>query len=135
MPTQICASATLRLSIRGSPHAPLDRPVVGASAGGAVLSASQHSQFHPRRRGCTTAVGPDSMTTQRYKLGLGEAAYGPGDIGLITVVDEGNIAGPKSPGWHAEYMLTRCLTPTSYYGEEVRYLIVSPASSSVTLAN
>ncbi len=75
------------------------------------------------------------MTTQRYKLGLGEAAYGPGDIGLITVVDEGNITGPKSPGWHAEYMLTRCLTPTSCYGEEVRYLILSAASSSVTLAN
>ena len=31
------------------------------------------------------------MTTQRYKLGLGEAAYGPGDIGLITVVDEGTL--------------------------------------------
>ncbi len=74
------------------------------------------------------------MTTPRYKLGLGEAAYGPGDVGLITLLDEGNIAGPKAPGWHGEYMLTRCLTPTSYYGQEVRYLVLSPASSGVSLA-
>jgi hypothetical protein len=75
------------------------------------------------------------MTTQRYKLGLGEGAYGPGDIGVITVVDEGDIAGPKSANWQAECMLVRCITPTSYYGHEVRYLVLSPRYTDVALAD
>jgi len=74
------------------------------------------------------------MTSQRYKLGLGDGAYGPGDIGLITVVDEGNIAGPTLPDWQAKHMLARCLTPTSYYGEEVRYLVLSPRYASDSLS-
>jgi hypothetical protein len=75
------------------------------------------------------------MTSQRYKLGLGDGAYGPGDIGLITVVDEGNIAGPTLPDWQAKYMLARCLTPTSYYGEEVRYLVLSPRYEGDSLSS
>jgi hypothetical protein len=71
------------------------------------------------------------MTTQRYKLGLGEGAYGPGDISVITVVDEGDIAGPMLANWRVEYMLARCLTPTSYYGEEVRYLVLYPRYAGV----
>jgi hypothetical protein len=66
------------------------------------------------------------MTSQRYKLGLGNGAYGPGDIGVIIVVDEGNVAGPTLADWQAEYMLAKCLTPTSYYGYEVRYLALCP---------
>jgi hypothetical protein len=75
------------------------------------------------------------MTPQRYKLGLGDGAYGPRDIGVITVLDEGNIAGPTLPNWKAEYMLARCLTPTSYYGQEVTYLVLSPRVASVALTD
>ncbi len=75
------------------------------------------------------------MTSQRYKLGLGEGAYGPSDIGVIIVVDEGDIAGPTLAKWQVEYMLARCITPTSYYGQEVRYLALSPRYETESLSS
>lgn len=75
------------------------------------------------------------MTSQRYKLGLGNGAYGPGDIGVIIVVDEGNVAGPTLADWQAEYMLAKCLTPTSYYGYEVRYLALCPRYETDSLSS
>jgi hypothetical protein len=75
------------------------------------------------------------MTSQRYLLSLGEGAYGSDHIGLITIVDEGNIAGPKSLDWEGQNMLAKCLTPTSYYGQEVTYLVLSPRFAGVALSD
>jgi hypothetical protein len=69
-----------------------------------------------------------------FKLNLGDTPYGPGDIHEITVVDEGDIAGPNLPNWQAEYMLARCVTPNSYRGEELKYLVLSPRYTNVGLA-
>jgi hypothetical protein len=75
------------------------------------------------------------MSSQRYKLSIGDGAYGPGDVGEIIVVEERSIAGPQLSNWQTEYMLVRCLTPTSYYGEELRYLVLSPCHAGVSLAD
>jgi hypothetical protein len=73
------------------------------------------------------------MTTQQYKLGLADGAYGPGDIAEVTVADEGIIAGPNLPNWQSDYLLVRCLNPTTYHGEELRYLALGPRELGVSL--
>lgn len=75
------------------------------------------------------------MTSKRYKLTLGDGAYGPGDIGEITVLDEGTIAGPKLPNWQAEYILARCIAPNSYRGQELKYVVLSPRYAGVALTD
>lgn len=67
----------------------------------------------------------------RYKLALGEGAYGPG--GEITVTDEGNIAGPNLPNWQPEYLLGRCITPLSSDPIELDLLVLSPRHVGITL--
>ena len=74
------------------------------------------------------------MEARRYKLGLGNGCYGPGDIGEITVLDEGLIKGPDLPNWQPEGMLVTCLRPTNYHDQELRYLVLSPRYSTDSLA-
>lgn len=66
------------------------------------------------------------MTGRRYKLVLEDGVYGPGDISEIMILDEGNVAGPKAPNWQVEYLLALCLAPTTYHGQRLRYLVLSP---------
>jgi hypothetical protein len=66
------------------------------------------------------------MDAQRYRLGLGDGAYGPGDIDEIVLSDGGVIEGPDLPNWHGQYLLGVCERPTSYRGEALRYVILSP---------
>jgi hypothetical protein len=73
------------------------------------------------------------MASRQYKLSLGDEAYGPGDIREITVQDEGTVPGPQSPNWQPEYMLVKCLNPTSYRGQELTYLVLSPRHKGTTL--
>ena len=61
-----------------------------------------------------TVEAAQLMTSRQYKLSLGDGAYGPGDIQETTVVDEGDIRGPKLPDWQAQYILVRCIFPTTY---------------------
>jgi hypothetical protein len=75
------------------------------------------------------------MEARRYKLGLGDASYGPGDIGEITVVEEGLIQGPDLPNWQAEGLLVTCLSPTTYHEDELRYLVLSPRYATDSLAS
>lgn len=73
------------------------------------------------------------MPSKRYKLNLGEGAYGPGDLGEITILDEGTIAGPNLPNWQDEYMLAKCIAPNSYRGQELKYVVVSPRYANASL--
>jgi hypothetical protein len=75
------------------------------------------------------------MEARRYKLGLGDGCYGPGDIGEITVVDEGLIKGPNLPNWQPAGLLVTCLDPTKYREDELRYLILSPRYATDSLAS
>ena len=74
------------------------------------------------------------MEKRRYKLGLEDGCYGPGDIGALTVVAEGLIKGPELPNWQPEGLLVQCLDPTTYHEVELRYLVLSPryATDSLT---
>ena len=74
------------------------------------------------------------MEPRRYKLGLGNGCHGPGDIGEITVLEQGLIKGPDHPNWRPEGLLVSCLDPTMYRGYELRYLVLSPryATDSVS---
>lgn len=73
------------------------------------------------------------MTSQQYKLSLGDGVHGPGDVLEITVLDEGMVPGPKSPNWQPEYLLVKCLEPTNYRGQELTYLVLSPRYKDTTL--
>jgi hypothetical protein len=75
------------------------------------------------------------MASRQYKLSLGDGEYGPGDVGEITVVDEGTVPGPNSPNWQPEYLLVKCLAPTSYRGKELKYLVLSPRYKGATLTD
>jgi len=67
----------------------------------------------------------------QFKLALGDGVYGPG--GEVTLLDEGNIAGPNSPNWQAEYMLARCIAPLSSGPAQPDLLVLSPRNAGVTL--
>jgi len=64
-------------------------------------------------------------------LALGEGSYGPG--GEVTLLDEGNIAGPNLPNWQPEYILGRCIAPLSSSAIELDFLVLSPRYVGVTL--
>lgn len=75
------------------------------------------------------------MTCKSYKLALEGGVYGPGDIAEITIIDDGNVAGPRAPNWQAEYLLALCVTPTTYHGERLKYLVLSPRYKGVDLSD
>jgi len=74
------------------------------------------------------------VALKQYSLGLGDGAYGPGDIDGLIVQDEGVIPGPTDPNWQPKsLLLVRCLEPTSYRGQELTYLAVAPRYAGVSL--
>jgi|HubBroStandDraft_5_1064220.scaffolds.fasta_scaffold138328_3 hypothetical protein len=75
------------------------------------------------------------MEARRYKLGLGDGSYGPGDIGALTVVEEGLIKGPDLPNWQPEGLLVTCLDPNTYHEDKLRYLVLSPRYATDSLAS
>jgi hypothetical protein len=81
-------------------------------------------------------MGMQIVEPRQYKLGLGDdGCYGPGDIGEITVLEHGLIKGPDLPNWQREGLLVCCLDPTTYRGEELRYLVLSPRYSTDSLSS
>ena len=74
------------------------------------------------------------MKQRRYKLGLGEDCYGPGDISEVIVLEQGLIKGPDLPNWQRENLLVSCLDPTVYRGAALQYLILSPRYSTDSLS-
>jgi hypothetical protein len=73
------------------------------------------------------------MEGQRFRLGLGNGAYGHGDTGEIILPDGGIVRGPNLPNWQGEYLLGICETPTSYRGDAVRYVTISPRYAGESL--
>jgi hypothetical protein len=75
------------------------------------------------------------MQAQRYRLGLGDGAYGPGDIEEIVLSDGGVIRGPDLPNWQGEYLLGVCEMPTSHHDQALLYLLLSPRYVGDSLAH
>jgi hypothetical protein len=75
------------------------------------------------------------MDAQRYRLGLGDGAYGPGDINEIVLSDGGVVKGPDLPNWQGEYLLGVCEAPTSYRGETLHYVTLAPRYAGDSLAH
>lgn len=70
----------------------------------------------------------------RYRLGLADGCYEPGDIGEMTVLGLGLIKGPDLPNWQREGFLVQCLDPTIYRGQALRYLVLSPRYATDSLS-
>jgi hypothetical protein len=74
------------------------------------------------------------MDRHRYRLNLDNGAHGPGDIAEIVISDGGDVRGPNSPNWQSEYMLGICEVPTSYRGDELRFVTLAPRYVGDSLA-
>jgi hypothetical protein len=75
------------------------------------------------------------VESQRYRLGIGDGAHGPSDIGEIIVSDGGVVRGPDLPNWQRDYLLGVCEARTSYRGEPVHYVTLSPRHVGDSLAD
>jgi hypothetical protein len=75
------------------------------------------------------------MNRQSYRLRLSDGAYGPGDIAEILLSDGGEVRGPNLPNWRSDYLLGICEAPTSYRGEELRFVTLSPRYVGKSLAD
>ena len=75
------------------------------------------------------------MSRTRFRLVLGNGAYGPGDVEPFLVEVARTIRGPNLPNWDHESLLAACEQPFAWRGEEVRYVVVSPRYSQDSLTS
>ena len=75
------------------------------------------------------------MSRTRFRLALGDGAYGPGDVEPFVVEVVGILPGPNLPNWDRELLLAVCELPFTWRGEEVKYVIASPRHFSDSLAS
>jgi len=73
------------------------------------------------------------VKAQRYRIGLGDGCYGPGDIAHLLVSDGGTVRGPQLPDSQPEYILGICEEPKAYRGEPLQYVVLSPRYTTDTL--
>ena len=66
------------------------------------------------------------MERRRYRLGMADGAYGPGDVEPITIVENRLIPGPGIPDWQTESLLTVLDQPLDWRGELVTFLTINP---------
>ena len=66
------------------------------------------------------------MKPRRYRLGLADGAYGPGDVAPLTVTSIHIVKGPRLPNWQPEALLAALEEPLEWRGELVRYVTLSP---------
>ena len=71
----------------------------------------------------------------RFRLALGDGAYGPGDVDPFLVEIVGTIPGPDLPNWDHESLLAVCIRPFSWHGEEVKYVVASPRYSTDSISS
>lgn len=71
------------------------------------------------------------MHAERYRLNISDG--GSGDIDEIILSDGGVVRGPDLPNWQPEYLLGICEMPTSYRGEELKYVALSPRYAGESL--
>ena len=75
------------------------------------------------------------MSRTRFRLALGDGAYGPGGVEPFVVEVVGTLSGPNLPNWDHESLLAVCEHPFSWQGEEVKYVIASPRHSLDSLSS
>jgi hypothetical protein len=73
------------------------------------------------------------MDGQRFRLALGDGAYGLGDIREITLSDGGIVRGPTLPNWQGDYLLGICETPMSYRGGALSFVTLAPRYAAESL--
>jgi hypothetical protein len=83
----------------------------------------------------TAAVPPTASERRRYRLGMADGVYGPGDVEALVVADGGPIGGPKSSNWQPDSMLAICEEPIIWQGESVSFLVINPSFVGVTLSS
>jgi hypothetical protein len=66
------------------------------------------------------------MKSQRYRLGLGDGVYGPGDVEPLTVTSIRVLKGPNLPNWQPEVLLAALEKPIQWRGQPVSYVTLSP---------
>jgi hypothetical protein len=66
------------------------------------------------------------MELQRFRLGLADGAYGPGDVEPFTVNSIRELPAPRLPDWQPEVLLAVLEPQIEWHGEEVRYVALSP---------
>jgi hypothetical protein len=71
------------------------------------------------------------MDVERYRLNLRDG--GPGDIDELILTAGGVVRGPDLPNWQPEYLLGICEMPTSYRGQELKYVTLSPRYAGESL--
>ena len=75
------------------------------------------------------------MQPRRYRLGLADGAYGPGDVPSLTITTCQLVKGPDLPNWQPEAMLASLDEPLQWRGEEVRYVAFNPRYTSQTMSS
>lgn len=73
------------------------------------------------------------MNPQRYRVGMADGVYGPGDVAPLSTTDGGSIRGPDLPNWQTEFMLLICEEPVIWRGDLISFLEVSPRYVGATL--
>ena len=73
------------------------------------------------------------MDARRYRLGLADGAYGPGDIEPLTIRMRRVVKGPNLPNWQPEAIVASLETPIEWHGELVSFVTLSPRSMSDTV--
>ena len=75
------------------------------------------------------------METRRYRLGLGDGSYGPGDVEPLTIRICQVVKGPSLPNWQPESILAALESPIEWRGELVSYVTLSPRYTTDTLSS
>jgi hypothetical protein len=73
------------------------------------------------------------MKGQRFRLGLSDGAYGPGNIVPFTVTSIHELPGPGLPNWQSAVLLAEVECQMEWRGECVRYVTLSPRYSDGTV--
>src|ERR1700735_2836083 len=73
------------------------------------------------------------MKAHRFRLGLSDGAYGPGNIERFTVASIHELPGPGLPNWQPVVLLAEVECQIEWRGECVRYVTLSPRYSDETV--
>jgi hypothetical protein len=73
------------------------------------------------------------VNSRRYRLGLADGAYGPGDVAPLTLTLGRIIKGPNLPNWQPDSILAALERPVEWRGELVCYVTLNPRYTTDTL--
>jgi hypothetical protein len=75
------------------------------------------------------------VDARRYRLGMADGSYGPGDVEPLTISMRRVVKGPPLPNWHPESILASLDTPIEWRGELVSFVALSPRYTTDTLSS